>query len=285
MKREWAKYVLRRIYSQKKRGIIIIDMTKLIGPFRAIVAAVPYRKRAIPIYYIIFTNDQIRRLEYLSQNQIIEIFIQEVTEILREALGKKKSKRMIWVFDRGFADAKLMERIKNKITFVIRVKKDVWVEVEQGCKYAGKLGGFKGKGLFRDVLYHKEKRLRLHLYSDPEGKDPFFVVSNEVMALGIIYKVRIQIEESFRDLKSLFGFKYLVLKGMRQERVEMMLFLVIVSMGILLIKYEKSGYRWMRELYGRRKVYSLIRVIKRVLRDNLGGYILEVYFPLLEGCY
>jgi len=277
--REWGKYVLREVYSDAKRGVIIVDETKLLGPYKAIVAAIPFRKRAIPIYFMVYTDDQIRRLQYLSHNQIVEIFIERVNEILKEALGKK-SKKMIWVFDRGFADVKLMERIKDKITFLMRVKKDVWVEVEERCKYAGKLKGFKGKGLFQNVIYHKGKRLRLHLYSDPDKEDPFFVVSNSVFGLHLIYKLRMQIEECFRDLKSLFGFKHLVLRRMDQGRVEMMFALVSICMGLLMMKFEKSAYRWMRELYARRKVYSLVSVIRRVVRDSWKEFRLEPYFSL-----
>ncbi|MCD6133002.1 MAG: hypothetical protein J7J16_01565 [Deltaproteobacteria bacterium] len=51
-----------------------------------------------------------------------------------------------------------MEKIKDKITFLMRVKKDVWVEVEERCKYAGKLKGFKGKGLFQNVIYQTQIR-------------------------------------------------------------------------------------------------------------------------------
>jgi len=125
--REWGKYVLREVYSDAKRGVIIVDETKLLGPYKAIVAA-------IPIYFMVYTDDQIRRLQYLSHNQIVEIFIERANEILKEALGKR-SKKMVWVFDRGFADVKLMEKIKDKITFLMRVKKDVWVEVEERCKW------------------------------------------------------------------------------------------------------------------------------------------------------
>ena len=283
-KREWCKYVLRQVYSQKKRGVIIVDITKLIGPFKAIVAAIPYRKRAIPIYWIIFSDDQIRNLQYLSQNQIVDIFIKELSEILEEALGKKKSKKMIWVFDRGFADVKLMERYKEKIVYLIRIKRDVWVEIQGKYRYCGKVGGFKKRGLFSDVVYHKEKRLRLHLYCDPQEEDPFYVVSNQLFALQLIYRLRMQIEQCFRDLKSLFGFKYLVLRIVDQDRVEMLFCLVVMSMGLLLLKYEKSGYRWMREL-SKKKMYSLVRVIKRVVRDSWSGFKLEGYFSLSEACY
>lgn len=45
-----------------------------------------------------------------------------------------------------------------------------------------------------------------------DDDDPYFVVSSVDDSLGLLYKKRMQIEEAFRDLKSLFGLKELVLK-------------------------------------------------------------------------
>ena len=66
----------------------------------------------------------------------------------------------------------------------------------------------------------------------------------------------------------MFGFKELVLKDKRQSRVELLLLLVIISMGMILLLYEKSGYRWSKYYNTScRKEYSLTRVIKEKLRD------------------
>jgi len=35
--RGWGKYVLWEVYSDAKRGVIIVDETKLLGPYKAIV--------------------------------------------------------------------------------------------------------------------------------------------------------------------------------------------------------------------------------------------------------
>jgi transposase len=120
----------------------------------------------------------------------------------------------------------------------------------------------------------------LHLYSSPDDEDPFFVVSNALFGLHLIYRLRMQIEQCFRDLKSLFGFKHLVLRKDDQDRMEMLFCLLCITMGILMMKFEKSAYRWMRGLYPKRKVYSLVRVIKRVVRDSWKELCLEPYFSL-----
>ena len=60
--------------------------------------------------------------------------------------------------------------------------------------------------------------------TDNESKDddPVFIVSDMDDTIDLIYRKRMQIEEGFRDLKSLFGFKHLFLKKPTQERVELM---------------------------------------------------------------
>ena len=54
---QWALFVLRTVGCPAKgRLLILIDETALIGPFKAIVAAIPFGKRAIPIYWKIYTH-------------------------------------------------------------------------------------------------------------------------------------------------------------------------------------------------------------------------------------
>jgi hypothetical protein len=63
--------------------------------------------------------------------------------------------------------------------------------------------------------------------------DQYFVVSNVDDSLVLLYSKRMQIEECFRDLKSLFGFMQLVLKDTEQDRFEIIFLLVIISMGMI----------------------------------------------------
>jgi len=78
-----------------------------------------------------------------------------------------------------------------------------------------------------------------------------------------------KIEEAFRDLKSLFGFRSLVLKDDSQQRVELLWLLCVMAMGLCYLLYEKSGYRWAKEKNDNKKRFSLINVIKRYNFLNL----------------
>jgi hypothetical protein len=118
---------------------------------------------------------------------------------------------------------------------------------------------------------------------NPSDEDePYFVVSSIDDTLSLLYKKRTQIEESFRDLKSLFEFKELVLKDTEQDRFELLFLLVIISMGMILILYEKSVYRC-SSYY--RKGFSLIRIIKEKLRDSWIHFRLDPFWMLDNACF
>ena len=93
-----------------------------------------------------------------------------------------------------------------------------------------------------------------------------------------------QIEECFRDIKTLFGFRQLRLKRQELPRVALLWFLVCVSYAICFLHFEKSAERWIRTYNTRStKTYSLIFVIKRILETTWGPDIfLDPYFPISD---
>ena len=147
---------------------------------------------------------------YMSHNTLIWDFLLGLRKIQHQALGKRR--RFVWIFDRGFADVKLMIKLKKwRVGFIIRVCRNVGIEVEG---YVGQLGQFQHRGYFENIVYHKDKRIRVNLYCvwDDNYDDPMLLVSNQACNLLQLYSQRMKIEEAFRDLKSLFGFRSLVLK-------------------------------------------------------------------------
>jgi len=237
----WAKFVLQRVYDNNTITILI-DGINLIYDYKAFIAAIPFRKRAIPIAFKVYTNQQIRNMEYLSENHIIWDFLDTVIDILKMTMPDR---RFIFVFDRGFSDEKLMRYMEYfSVDYVIRVPKNSGIV---GMEYKGKLSSFCQRGYFKNMFYHIRERVKINLLSseNPSNKaDPFFVVSSVDDTIRMLYSKRMQIEECFRDIKSLFGFRKLVIKSTEQTRFELLLLLVIISMGMILILYEKSGYRW-----------------------------------------
>ncbi len=95
--------------------------------------------------------------------------------------------------------------------------------------------------------------------NDRDKDDPVFLVSDMDDLLALIHGKRTQIEEGFRDLKSLFGFGDLVLTKPTQQRVELLFLVVIISMGLLFALFEKSGYKWSKNYNTScRREFSLI---------------------------
>jgi len=276
----WSRFVLESVYRKTNDAIIIlVDGTDLIHGYKAFVASIPYRKRAIPLTFKAYTNQQIRDMIYRSENDIVWNFLDLTYETIQKVFP---GRRVIFVFDRGFADEKLIRYLKHMgANHIMRVPKNCGIEA---FEYRGKLSSFGQWGYFRNISYHLGKPIQMNLFcaeSDRDKDDPVFLVSDMDDMIALIHRKRTQIEEGFRDLKSLFGFKHLVLKKPTQERVEFCFLLVIISMGLLFLLFEKSGYRWSK-FYNTscRKEFSLIRVIKDRISDSWTNLRISPWFSL-----
>ena len=206
------------------------------------------------------------------------LFHNKLKQLQHQALGKRR--RFVWIFDRGFADVKLMIKLKKwRVGFIIRVCRNVGVQVEG---YVGKLSDFPRRGYFENIVYHKDRRIRVNLYCtwDENYSDPMLLVSNQACNLLMLYSQRMKIEEAFRDLKSLFGFRSLILKDDSQQRVELLWLLCVMSMGLSFLLYEKSGYRWAKQKNDNKKRLSLINVIKQALKERFKSFRLKPSFSL-----
>jgi len=281
----WTKFVLQRVYARSNDAIIIlVDGTDLIHGYKSFVAAIPYRKRSIPITFKSYTNQQIRDMVYRSENWIVWNFLDLTYETIQRVFP---GRRVIFVFDRGFADEKLIRYLKHMgANHVIRVPKNCGIEA---FEYRGKLSSFGKRGYFRDVLYHLGKPIKMNLFcteNDKSEDDPVFLVSDMDDLIALIHRKRSQIEEGFRDLKSLFDFRHLVLKKPTQARIEILFLLVIIGMGLLFLLFEKSGYRWSK-FYNTscRKEFSLIHVIKDMVSVSWTNLRICPWFTLYNAVF
>ena len=56
----WSRFVLQKVYGMNDDAIIVlIDGTDLLHGYKSFVAAIPYRKRGIPLMFKAYTNQQI----------------------------------------------------------------------------------------------------------------------------------------------------------------------------------------------------------------------------------
>jgi hypothetical protein len=281
----WSRYVLQKVYGKTNDAIIVlVDGTGLIDKYKAFVAAIPYRKRAIPLMFKVYTNQQIRDMVYRSENDVVWNFLDLTYKAIQKVFP---GRRVIFVFDRGFADEKLIRYLKRMgANHIMRVPRNCGIEA---FEYRGKLSSFGRWGYFRNVSYHLGKPIEMNLLcakNDRDKDDPVFLVSDMDDLLALIHRKRTQIEEGFRDLKSLFGFKHLVLKKATQERVEILFLLVIISMGLLFLLFEKSGYRWSKYYNTScRKEFSLIHVIKDKVSDSWTNLRISPWFTLCNAVF
>jgi len=104
-------------------------------------------------------------------------------------------RKVIFVFDRGFTDEKLIRYLKHMGAHqVMRVPKNRGIEA---FEYRGKLASFGQWGYFRDVSYHLGKQIKMNLFcAENESKedDPVFIVSDMDDTIDLIYRKRMQIE-------------------------------------------------------------------------------------------
>ena len=268
----WLAYITGCVWCSKRKpqqAVVLIDETDLPGGWKAIVAAIPFRNRAIPIYWHIYKNEEIADGTYKSHNEIIQDFCLDVRKHLVEASGDKGVEPVL-VFDRGFARARYVIKFLDEkgIRVVMRVPRNVGVYVNGSLR---KLDDLK-EGSHRDILYHTTEALPLNLYvvRDNAFKDPMYLISNRISGPQIhtCYKRRMQIEHGFRDIKSCFKFKQLVLKKKQKPRIGLLFLIAVFAYGLLFVTYEKSADIWAKTFHPTRKIYSIINVIKTVITDT-----------------
>ena len=260
---------------------VLVDETKLIAGWKALVVALRFRHRAIPVFWFIYSDQQIRDGIYKSHNEIIQYFCEFVYQ---EALGvvSEQHQRPVLVFDRGFAPARYVIKFlkARDILFVMRVPRHVGITLDASLR---KLDDLE-TGWYPHMLYQAQEQIPLQLYiiRDEAFKDPMYLISNRLSGHQIhhCYKRRMQIEHGFRDIKSCFGFGKLVLKKPTQARLEILWLAACFAYGLLFISYEKVASTHWQKAYNsnNRKTFSVITIIKRVLTDLWNTDFLTSFF-------
>jgi len=267
----WLAYVLRSLWVSKgvlRRALVLIDETDLPGGWKAIVASVPFRHRAIPVYWHIYKNAEISDGTYKSHNEIIQKFCVALHQQVLQATGGK-AVEPVYVFDRGFARAKYVIKFLEDrgINVVMRVPRNVGVRVNGSPRKLDDLA----EGAYSDILYQNTEALRLNLYvvRDEAHDDPMYLISNRIKGRQIhtYYKRRMQVEHGFRDIKSCFNFKDLVLKKSEKPRIQLLFLIVVFAYGLLFLTYEKAAGIWAKAFEAKRKIYSVITIIKKVIDE------------------
>ena len=238
-----------RPQAKKTKYIGKVGKGKKLG-FWMLTLASPYKGRAIPFNFITYSsktiNDELssRNLEHLK-----------VIAELKELLGDK-----VLVLDREFSYEGLFENMLTEgIKFVIRLKvgNNPTVLNENGDKISLTINPGDEVNL-RGVYYKGSLEVNISGKWDKGFIEPIWVISNLPPEEAIeIYRLRMKIEESFRDMKDLLNINKIM--NQKQENMEKMLSMVLLSYSIGLL----IGETIRETIYAekKRKLYSGLHIL------------------------
>jgi len=227
--------------------------------FQILVLATPYRGRAIPFSFITYSSKTIGS-EISSRNKEHSRAIGE----LKDLLGDK-----ILILDREFSyEWFLEELVEAGIHFIIRLKSgnNPTILNDENDRISLTIG-LGEEEHYHGVYYKGNVAVNLAGKWEKGFKEPMWVISSTNISSSRaleVYGLRMKIEESFRDMKSLLALDKIMNK--KRENMKKMVALLILAYSIGLILGEEIRDRLYNER--KRKLYSgLFILLKR--NDNI----------------
>lgn len=195
---------------QRELCPVLLDQTKS-GNAQALVAAVPYAGRALPLSLYTFEYP-LAEPNLKSQNHLEHVFLLDVEDALPSHL------KAVWIGDRGYARSLLLLQSERENRFYIIRGRGGTVVTYQGKRM--KLKHLKAKPnraiRYENVLYHADRQICVDVvaYYEPGFKEPWYLLvppsSRSLLNDGQVvelYRERMQIEQSFRDFKTHLGLR------------------------------------------------------------------------------
>lgn len=221
---------------------VILDWTK-VHDLSVLFAAVPRKKRALPLAYGVYHPQRLRK----SQNQLERGMLTLVASLLPQ------SARLVVLADAGFGQTELIRWLQERdIDYVIRLRAETLVHYRGKTLPVGSLDTLEDAPiLFSQVDYRDQNPVRLNLVVSRKGDKIWYLGTSFSDAEQAVdwYKKRFWIEEMFRDLKSRLGLTRAHLKD--EERLARLLlgfqiaYLILALIGLHLPK------RWQAYLASR----------------------------------
>jgi len=242
--------------------LVMLDWT-YVGSFAILTVAIPYRGRSLPLFATVHERKIERRVYSQTQAEI---------SLLRRVrwCWPAGSPEPCLLADRGFDKSRLLEWLLHGTTgkkpderapsapgshpwlFVIRSCMEALVRDEQGRRLAKRLLTYPGERRFYPrITYHQEGRFSLHLVLACERErqtglpNTWHLLTNlpeeRLRQVPPLYAARMQPEETYRDCKQgylLSGFGLKGLKRMRRDRLERLLFCLVLAYGFLILLAE-----------------------------------------------
>jgi len=259
----WCKFIVGLLYSLTEYVPVIVDITWVKGE-KYIKAAIPFFCRTIPIGFLRFTDEDVRKMtKGTSQNDIEEAFFTWIRMTLWDY-------KVVVIADRGFRRASLLAFLRELgLHYVIRLCGNVWIKTGEEAmeKYSGILGNISLKigqrKYMRNASLQQTLLVPTHLVMGKvkaeKGKkiEPWYIATDLYdldKAYGY-YEKRMWIEEMFRDLKS--RFHWCEYKAETPEAREMLTFCLMVSYTIVLFlgyQVQKTNRQSLVASYGKSSI-------------------------------
>lgn len=194
---------------------VILDQTKS-GSAQALLAAVPYAGRALPLGCYTFAYP-LTEPALKSQNQLEHIFLLDMEASLPPGLIA------VWIGDRAYARSLLLQQNEEeKRPYILRGRRETIITYQGRRMKLGRLQAPPRKAVrYENVLYHSYRNVPVDVivYYDPAYEEPWHLLVpvgyRKLLATELVvdlYRERMQIEQSFRDFKTHLGLRGLNLQ-------------------------------------------------------------------------
>jgi hypothetical protein len=224
---------------------VIIDQSTIAGRWEVLWASIPFRGRALPFCFRLFTTAELKADPEGSQPKLEDEFIATVVHLL------PCPAQAVLLLDRGYARVSLLRLLGSLgVKYVLRVRADTWVYYRPG--YEGPLAKIKvrrGELLWwRNVDYQKRERYptNLAITLNAIAAEPWYLVTNLSRAAATIfwYERRFRCEELFKDIKDQLHLETLRIKQPCQiERLLFGLVIAYYALTLIGVAAQRAGLR------------------------------------------
>jgi hypothetical protein len=194
---------------------VILDQTQS-GSAQALLAAVPYAGRALPVACYTFAYP-LTEPALKSQNQLEHIFLLDTEASFPSGVVA------VWIGDRAYARSLLLQQSEQEQRpYLVRGRKETIISYQGRRMKLGQLCAPACKALrYENVLYHAHRKVPVDVivYYDPTYEEPWYLLVPVAYRLLLktdqvveLYRERMQIEQSFRDFKTHLGLRGLNLQ-------------------------------------------------------------------------
>lgn len=225
---------------------IAVDWTK-VRSFFVLWAAMPRRKRAVPLAHAVYHPDRLRH----SQNKLERGLCALVASWVPAGLTP------LFLADRGFGRTEFVRWLQmHGFAYVVRLRSDTLVTYRGRTCPLGEFDTVAGAPIIlKNVLYRvKERPVRTHIVVSRLGDSVWYLgtsFTNPRQAVSW-YKKRFWIEEMFRDMKSRLGLRHAAVT--HEERLNRLLMGYQLAHFILWLIGTHLPRRWQRYFSSRERL-------------------------------